>query len=305
MLARLQQFTTLSRFAAAFGWLCSWWTRSPAVAVAGFTVALLGYSLVLAAEFWMLRYANQRDPVGSPRWSELGRAWWSETRIVPQVFFWRQPFRSRVVADYLPANGRRGVVFIHGFVCNRGLWTPWLEILRAREHAFVAVSLEPVFGAIDEYAPLIEAAVARVSVATGMAPVLVCHSMGGLAARAWLRINGDEARVHQVVTIGTPHHGTALAQFSPVLNAAQMRRNSPWLRRLAGDESAPGYEKFTCWYSNCDNIVFPASTATLPGARNRCVRGAAHVSLLFNSVVMQTTLGVICAGEDAVKVQKD
>jgi pimeloyl-ACP methyl ester carboxylesterase len=99
---------------------------------------------------------------------------------------------------------RRGAVFIHGFVCNRGFWTPWLKELRARGHSFVAVNLEPVFGSIDEYVPIVEGAVQRVTQATGMAPVLVCHSMGGLAARAWLRAMSADGRVHHVITIGSP-----------------------------------------------------------------------------------------------------
>ena len=45
-----------------------------------------------------------------------------------------------------------------------------------------------------------------------------------------------------------------------------------------------------CWYTNCDNIVFPPSTATLPGADNRLVRGVAHVQLAFVPEVIERTL---------------
>ena len=296
MLARLQQFVTLFLLTAASCWLLAWWGSSAALAVSGFLLIVLGYSVFLALEFVALHSVNQDDPVGPARWSDLFRAWWGETRTAPQVFCWRQPFRSRVVTDYLPKNGRRGVVFVHGFICNRGLWTPWLETLHAAEHAFVAVNLEPVFGRIDGYVPIIEAAVQRVTAATGLPPVLVCHSMGGLAARAWLRHAASDSRVHLIVTIGTPHHGTWLGQFSPVVNGAQMRRGGAWLRQLHADEPASRHALFRCWFSNCDNVVFPASTATLPGADNRFVAGVAHVSLAFDPVVMADTLAVICAG---------
>ena len=72
-------------------------------------------------------------------------------------------------------------------MCNRGVWLHWLGHLRAAGHAHVAVNLEPVLGSIDGYAKAIDDAVRRVTEATGLPPVLVCHSMGGLAARAWLR----------------------------------------------------------------------------------------------------------------------
>jgi len=35
----------------------------------------------------------------------------------------------------------------------------------------------------------------------------------------------------------------------------------------------------TCYYSHCDNIVFPASRATLEGADNRHLPGVAHVQM--------------------------
>ncbi|MEO5658200.1 MAG: hypothetical protein ABIQ90_00180 [Polaromonas sp.] len=50
---------------------------------------------------------------------------------------------------------------------------------------------------------------------------------------------------------------------------------------------------FTCWYSNCDNIVFPASAATLPGANNLLVRSVAHVLLVFEPQLMQATLPLL------------
>ena len=265
------------------------------IASCGFIFIVLGYSLFLALEFVALHALNRNDPAGSARWSELLQAWWGETRIAPQVFLWRQPFRSQAVPDFFPENELRGVVFIHGFVCNRGLWTPWMKKLREMEHAFIAVNLEPVFGEIDAYVPIIEAAVQRVTAATGLAPVLVCHSMGGLAARAWLRQARADARVHRIVTIGTPHCGTWLGRLSPVANGAQMRRGSEWLRQLRSDEPPQRNTLFTCWYSNCDNIVFPASTATLAGADNRLLAGTAHVSLAFAPLVLGATIAVICS----------
>ena len=54
---------------------------------------------------------------------------------------------------------------------------------------------------------------------------------------------------------------------------------------------------FTCWYSNCDNIVFPVSSAALPSADNRLVRGVAHVHLAFHPAIIEHSLGLL-AGAD-------
>ncbi|MGH8803545.1 MAG: esterase/lipase family protein [Polaromonas sp.] len=297
MLAYLQRFITLSLVAAACGWLLYFRSSAPVLAIAGFLAIALGYTGFLAIEFIVLRVVSKRDPAPQPTWKELLGAWLGETLTAPQVFCWRQPFRANAIADQLSpqalVQGRRGVVFVHGFFCNRGLWTPWMRRLQGRGHAFMALNLEPLFGSIDDYAPQIEAAVQQITRATGLPPLLVCHSMGGLAARAWLRRMKAEARVHHVVTIGTPHRGTWLARFGHGHNSRQMRLLSDWQAQLNHQVPVDRHALFTCWYSNCDNIVFPASTATLPGANNRLVRGAAHVQLAFLPQVMNATLALL------------
>ena len=295
-LARLQQVTTLSLLALSVVWLGWYWPRSPTLALAGAALIVFGYALLLALEFVALHFVGRTDSTPRPSVRELAGAWVGETRAAPLVFCWRQPFRWNQVPDLTEGpglSGRRGVVLIHGFVCNRGIWTPWLQRLRASRHAFVAVNLEPVFGSIDDYIQTIDGAVERVTQVTGMLPVLVCHSMGGLAARGWLRSRQADARVHHVITIGTPHRGTWLGRFSHLTNGRQMRLQSEWLGRLASYATEQRHASFTCWYSNCDNIVFPTSTATLPGADNRLVRGVAHVDLAFDRQVMDESFARI------------
>jgi triacylglycerol lipase len=182
-------------------------------------------------------------------------------------------------------------------VCNRGLWLPWLSEMKRRGWTYSTVNLEPVFGSIDDYVPIIEDAVRRAQALTGRPPVIICHSMGGLAVRTWLASAPENSeRIHRVATIGSPHHGTWLGRFSLSANGQQMRLKGDWLHALAEREyalRADPYRKFVCWYSNADNIVFPASTAMLPGADNRHVPGTAHVALTFHPEVMTTSLAML------------
>ena len=291
-LARLQQAFVALLAAVAAAWFAWHFHRSPAVAFAGALVIVFNHSIFLAIEFILMKLVGTEANTPEPSWRNVLRAWWGETWMAMRVFLWRQPFRWRAEADHLPrSSDKRGIVFIHGFICNRAFWNPWMREMRAAGHPFVAVNLEPVFGSIEQYVPIVEDAVARITRASGgLPPLLVCHSMGGIAARAWLRETSGATRVHHVVTIGSPHGGTWLGRFSRTANGRQMRLDGEWIAQLARHRAGV---PFTCWYSNCDNIVFPARTATLPGADNRFVRGIAHVELAFIPEVIAHTRQIL------------
>lgn len=297
-LATLQRVLTLGAVALLLVWL--WFARgSLAWQLGGLALFLFGHAVVLGLEFILMAWVNRSDPAPRATEGEWLRAWWAESVTAPWVFSWWQPFRWRALPDTAVGEathtGRRAVVLVHGFVCNRGLWMPWLRELRARGVPYVTVNLEPVFGHIDGYAPQLEAAIERATRATGQPPLVVAHSMGGLVVRAWLRAAGPgaAARVHHVVTIGTPHRGTWLGRLSRVPNGREMSDAGPWVQALAGGDTSVSRPPFTCWYSNCDNIVFPVSTATLPGADNRLLRGVPHVALAYHPAVMRASLAML------------
>jgi triacylglycerol lipase len=284
MLARLQRWIVclvLVGSAAGFAVALAYGREGLAV---GWAAMVLGaHPACLAIEFMMLPWLNRSQPPPHARTPVIFRAWIAEVLTATRIFGWEQPWRSNAEPDHLPAASgpRRGVVLVHGFFCNRGMWNDWMRALRAEATPFIAVNLEPVFGAIDSYAHTIDTAVTALERATGRPPLLVGHSMGGIAIRAWLRRRGSAARIHHVITIASPHRGTWLARFAFVSNARQMRLRSEWLERLAAGESAALRARLTCFYSNADNIVAPHDSAMLPGADNRLVEGKAHVCLSF------------------------
>ena len=293
MLARMQRGLILGLASLSIG--VAWWTvlgGSPLwLAVFAALAVMNVHAWALACEFAWLRRVDPGSGVPKPTALALCRAWWGEVVTGLRVFGWRQPFRSRAVRDELrAAHGRRGVLLIHGFVCNRGLWNPWMKRLRKADTPYVAIDLEPVFGSIDRYVDAIDAAVQRLELATSMTPVIVAHSMGGLAVRAWLRRAGAPRRVHSVVTIATPHAGTWLARFAMTENARQMREGSSWLHDLQTSEPPSLRALFTCYFGHCDNIVFPARNATLDGAANHHVPGVAHVHLAFHAPIFDDVM---------------
>lgn len=290
-----------------FGWalvVAGWWgwcawqglglgvALGPVLALFSLNALALGLEQVLAAG------VHGGDPAPRPSGGQRLRAWWREVRQSSRVFGWEMPFAGTRWPDALPATpgeGGRGVLLIHGYLCNRGFWNDWYPRLQARGVPFLGVNLEPVFCSIDDYADSIDEALVRLHHATGQAPLVVCHSMGGVALRAWRRsrlVRGEsaaevDARVHHVLTIGTPHQGTWLARLGHQPNAVQMRQGSPWLQALAASESPAWRARFTCLWSDCDNVVFPPGCGALEGAVSVRRSGRAHLDLMADPTVFE------------------
>lgn len=292
MLAHLQKLTTLGSLGLVAIWLAWFWRHDrPGVAVIGGLALLFSYAGVLALEFLLVSRVHGNDPAPKARAGQLMRAWWNEVLVAPTVFCWNQPFRSQRHPDFLPPDARaRGVILISGYLCNRGFWNDWMPALKSRGIPYIAPSLEPVFGSISEYAKSIDDEVRRMSAATGRTPILVGHSMGGIAIRAWLHQCDGLARVHHIVTVGSPHHGTWLARFGMTRNAQEMATDHGWRRTMEAAETPAHRAKFTCFYSHCDNVVFPASNASLPGADNRHLEGMAHIHLNSHPAVFSEVI---------------
>ncbi|MCG2584424.1 alpha/beta fold hydrolase [Massilia sp. TS11] len=181
------------------------------------------------------------------------------------------------------------VLLVHGYACNSGYWQALTRALDARAIAHATIDLEPPGASIDDYAPAIAAALA----ALGPGPaIVVAHSMGGLAMRAYLRRYG-RARVARLITLGTPHGGTALARFGIGINARQMQVGSAWLRELAASEDAATRALILSMYSFHDNIIAPQTSSVLAGADHQAFAGIGHVALGSDPAVLAAVLAEI------------
>lgn len=193
---------------------------------------------------------------------------------------WQAPARAGV-PPALP------VLLVHGYGGNGAYWTLLAARLKQAHVSYAAIDLEPMTAAIDDYAAQLAEAVETLKRRSGAARVIiVAHSMGGLAARAYLRQYG-QAGVARLITLGTPHHGTGLAGFGIGSNAAQMARvgrgeqgrPGAWLLSLAAMEDEARRALVTSIFSHHDNIVAPQTSARLAGAKNIELGGVGHVAL--------------------------
>jgi triacylglycerol esterase/lipase EstA (alpha/beta hydrolase family) len=295
MIARLQQLLLLGQLLLALatmawlGWGLGW---HPAAAIAaGLAAPIAAHAALLAAGFLLAAAAGGPRPPGAVR--GLGpwlRAWAVEVVDSIRTFTWAQPLLALRPWPEPTGPRRIPVLLVHGYFCNRAVWLPMAARLAAAGHPVAGLDLEPPFSSIDEHVPSIDEAVDRLKRQAGTDRIaLVCHSMGGLAARAYLRRHGDGSVAH-VVTLGTPHRGTVHARLGLGTCVQQMRRDSEWLLGLARDEPAERRARFTLIRTWQDNMVAPHAIQQLDGARIVDFGGIGHVTLAYDRQVQDRIL---------------
>jgi pimeloyl-ACP methyl ester carboxylesterase len=262
-------------------------------------VELYGVALLLAAA--PLALGSSMAPGGAPRGRAryVLRALCSDALAVEMALGRMALEPCRALPDWalttLPLS-LRPVLLVHGFGCSRAVWRPLLARLRAAGVGPVrAVSLEPPFADMETYSARLLAELEALGCRSGGNTVaIVTHSMGGLVARAALR-GARTGLVGRLITIGAPHHGTALACCFRWPNARQMCPGSSWLQELNACQEGRLGIPVTTLYSLDDNYVVPASSARLRGARAVELEGIGHLGLLASKKVLAHVLSELLA----------
>jgi pimeloyl-ACP methyl ester carboxylesterase len=295
--ARMMRRFLWLQLAGAIGvsYACArWLNASPAAAVALGAAAVVLVRLLISANNFRISRRFSAPAPPEFRLSPRGALYlfWSEFKASMLATSWFM-LHARPVEHIYPDSRHLPVLLLHGYGCNSGYWARLLPRLERARISHATLDLEPLFGSIEAYVPAIEQAVAALCRRTGAGQVIiVAHSMGGLAARAWLRAQGARRAAH-VLTLGTPHHGTRLAGLGAGVNARQMVCGSPWLAALAASEDAPRRALITSLYTWHDNIIAPQDSSVLEGARNIGLGGVGHVALAHEPRVLALILDLL------------
>lgn len=194
---------------------------------------------------------------------------------------WRMIFYRWLMPDPPPAPAELPVLLLHGVGCNAGVWCGLRRHLAEVGIGPVyALSYGPPLASIEHFADQLADRIAGITAATGAAQVaLVCHSMGGLVARAYLRKYGGGC-VRRLITIGTPHHGSMHAWMMAGMSLSQMRPKNAWLADLNGNrEGADGVPVASIW-SWHDSMVTPQTSSRIDWGDNIVLTGVAHNAML-------------------------
>lgn len=179
------------------------------------------------------------------------------------------------------------ILFIHGifhnwtaftYLAQRLAWDGWSDFYEIR--LFTSVESIPKMAkrtAAHAHAILKETGAPKIDI--------VAHSMGGIVARYFVQLLGGDEVVRHLITLGTPHQGTPVSNYSPLPHIKKLAPESRILQRLNA-LPAPQQTQGLAIRGKLD--VFTQNRAGWwPGVRNVELGRVGHAGLLFSRRVYQ------------------
>lgn len=189
--------------------------------------------------------------------------------------------------------GRPPIILLHGLFQNRSCLF-WLQhrLRTAGYRQILSINTPPwrdIETLTEELAKQIDALRIKLKVDK---VILVGHSMGGMIARNYVQNRGGAANVLGIITVGSPHHGSKLAPFALSTMGRTLLPGSKFLLDF-NKVAWPQQTEAVSIYTRYDNIVLPADSAKMDGARVVELDGMGHTALLFHPRAIQATVDAI------------
>jgi len=199
--------------------------------------------------------------------------------------------RATSGVEPVPQGSPGPVLLVPGYGGSLRSLEPLVARLRAegRDASIVALAGDGT-GDLHQQAQVLQDAAQAALSRTGAASVdVIGYSAGGVVARLWVRDFGGAQIARRVLTIGSPHHGTSVAELAseavPGLCTGaceQLNPDSDLLRMLnAGDETPEG-PRFVSIWSTADELVTPPASSELEGALNLSVQSLCPTSQVLH-----------------------
>lgn len=172
-------------------------------------------------------------------------------------------------------------LLVHGIFDSSSVMKPLRKALELRGFHTLSPDLTPCDGSVS-IATLAEQLdqFIKSHFSTNDIFSIVAFSMGGLISRYYLQCLNGATRVRTLITLGTPHNGSALAFFRTGAGFRDLRQGSQLLRILKESEEVLRPLNPLSIYTPFDLMIVPYTSSIWRIAKNVAVAVPIHCSLL-------------------------
>jgi pimeloyl-ACP methyl ester carboxylesterase len=199
--------------------------------------------------------------------------------------------------DPRTAGRRHPVILLHGFAMNRTNWI-WLGRRLAQRgigplYGTSYFSLQPIQRSAAKLARFVDEVRAKSQCER---VDIVAHSLGGVVARWYIDHLDGAGKVGRVVTIGSPHRGTATSRLGPFIPSAKETRIGSDFYAALGPLTERAGLSYTSVWSRADAIIEPPESSSIaPAGADRVFDDLGHLSLLLSPRVLDAVAERLCA----------
>ena len=180
------------------------------------------------------------------------------------------------------------IVFVHGWSSSGSTWNTMANRFRA-DGWTTAQTVQWSYNTSQSNATTaaqLSTLVDQVRASTGSDKVdLISHSMGGLSTRYYVKNLGGGAKVDDFVSLAGANHGTNTAFLCFQTSCRQMWPGSSFLTSLNSGDETPSTPTYRTWWSGCDEVINPDSSALLAGAVNTQTSCLSHSGVKDSATV--------------------
>lgn len=224
--------------------------------------------------------------------------WSGELGAMLTLLWWRLTgFGDGGFSPSQTKNRGRPVVCVHGYWGDPSNMRAIRAALEARGRPSYAVALGRPFRRLEDYAPPLALALHQALALhpEGDGVDVVCHSMGGVVLRLVLGADAElAAAVRTVVTISSPHQGTALADGIPFLpEAPSLARGSAWIAALPPLSTSCPRARVVAVVASDDHVVYPEETCRIEGCEVHVLPGTGHAGTLTKRAAVDVVVAAL------------
>ncbi len=208
--------------------------------------------------------------------------------IIFDIFFLSFSYLMLPLSFFRPKvkSGRKTpILLVHGYANSSAIWIYQLLSLKKRGLGPIyTINLGYPFSSIEKYSEKLKKKIEEIG---SDKIILIGHSMGGLVASYCALNLKPKVKVTDIITIGSPLHGTKVAILGPGKCAKEMRYQSEFTRDLVNKIKANKSIRFFCIGSKVDHVVVPNASSLL-GDRSEdeyLLDDIDHVSMVFQSKI--------------------